>query len=161
MLYAALFALLLLGISGTAAVGFYLGSATQVSKDAREIESQKLAYEKRLGTQSAEYARDASTFDAAVKNFGDALKRMDEKNDRHAAERERAQAAALLAAQRAAAAAALTAQKTEQILVKQAVVQQQVTEAASAAKATEKKLDTAVHPTAVVPARPWTSGSGH
>lgn len=161
VLYAALCALLLLGLAGAVAVGGYVGAAIQSSRDSHEWAGQKLDYEKRLGTQSAQYAKEANTFAKAVESFGKALSKMDAKNDLRSAQRERAQAAALLAAQRAAASAAVTAQKTDQILAKQTVVQQQVTEAASAAKATEKKLDTAVRPTAVVPARAWTSGGGH
>jgi hypothetical protein len=74
-----------------------------------------------------------------------------------------ARTAAMLKQARAAAVAANTAaEKTEAVAQKTEVVEQKVTvaatkadEAASTAKATEKKLDTATHPTAVVPSTPW------
>lgn len=140
------FAALCIGVTG-----IYAGSTLAESK----WEAQKLNYEQRLGTQSAQYALDAKSFSDAVQQFAKALDKMDAKNDRRAAERERAQTAAIAAAQKAAAAAAATAQKTDQILVGQEATKQQATEAASAAKATEKKLDTATRATAAVPPQPW------
>ncbi|WP_144029337.1 hypothetical protein [Caballeronia sordidicola] len=142
--------------------GIYFGARAQAIKNEQTVSdlndqlvAQKLNYEQRLGTQSAAYALDARSFSGAVVQFAKALDKMDAKNDRRAAERERAQAAAIAAAQKAAVTAAATAQKTDQIAVKQDAMQQQVTEAASAAKATEKKLDTATLPAAAVPAHPW------
>lgn len=150
-------AVLCIGVTGT-----YVGSTLQASKSAddiadlkKQLADQKLEYEQRLGKQSAQYALDVNLFGKAVQSFTDALKKMDAKNDRRAAERERAQTAALLAAQKAAELAQQSARKTDQILIKQDVVQQQVTEAASAAKATEKKIDTAVLPAAATPPQPW------
>jgi hypothetical protein len=155
-------AILLFGALCTGVAGIYAGSTMQARKSEQnladlndQLAKQKIEYEQRLGKQSAQYAIDATNFGKAVEKFGTALDQMDAKNDRRAAQRERAQAAAIVAAQKAAAAAAATAQKTDQILVKQEVVQQQVFEAASAAKATEKKLDTATRGTAAVPPTPW------
>ncbi|MDR5774925.1 MULTISPECIES: hypothetical protein [unclassified Caballeronia] len=154
--------ILLFGALCTGVAGVFAGSTMQASKNEQNLSdlndklaAQKLEYEQRLGKQSAQYAIDVNNFADAIAKFGEALDKMDAKNDRRAAERERAQAAAIAAAQKAAVAAAVTAQKTEQILVKTDAVQQQATEAASAAKATEKKLDTATHPTAAVPPTPW------
>ncbi|GGD63569.1 hypothetical protein [Caballeronia grimmiae] len=156
-------AILLFGALCTGVAGVYAGSTMQAKKSEQDIvelkeqlAQQKLEYEQRLGRQSAQYAIDVNNFADAIAKFGQALALMDAKNDRRAAERERAQAAAIVAAQKAAAAAAVAAQKTDQILVKTDVAQQQATEAASAAKATEKKLDTATRGTAAVPPTPWT-----
>ncbi|MDR5857252.1 hypothetical protein P9239_00330 [Caballeronia sp. LZ062] len=154
--------ILLFGALCTGVAGIYAGSTMQASKNEQDVielkerlAQQKLEYEQRLGKQSAQYAIDVNNFADAISKFGQALDKMDAKNDLRAAERERAQAAAIIAAQKAAAAAAATAQKTDQILVKQDAVQQQVVEAASAVKATEKKLDTATRGTAAVPPTPW------
>jgi hypothetical protein len=114
--------------------GVYLNSTLQASKSAddidelkRQLAAQKLEYEQRLGTQSAAYAVDATNFGNAVQSFADALKKMDAKNDRRAAERERAQLEAMIAAQKAVAVVSATAQKTDQILVKQEATQQRRT----------------------------------
>lgn len=64
-------------------------------------------------------------------------------------------AAMLKQTRQAAAAASAAAAKTEVVEQKVAVAASKADEAASTAKATEKKLDTATHPTAVVPSTPW------
>lgn len=64
-------------------------------------------------------------------------------------------AAMLKQTRQAAAAASVAAAKTEVVEQKVAVAASKADEAASTAKATEKKLDTATHPTAVVPSTPW------
>lgn len=166
VLYAILAIAALMGVACVSGVSMYVGARMQATRNDQEvaqlradIAAQKLDYEKRLGTQSARYALDATNFGKAVDSFGLALAAMERKNDQRAEERQRAQAQAIAAAQRAAQTAAETAQKTTQILKSQEVVQQQVSESVAAAKATEKKLDRATLPAALVPAHPW-SGAG-
>jgi len=65
-------------------------------------------------------------------------------------------AAVQLKEAKAAAAAAVDAkQKTEQVSAKVEVAVAKADEAASAVKQVDKKLETAVHPTAAVPPTPW------
>lgn len=65
------------------------------------------------------------------------------------------QAALIKQAKEAANAASVAAQRTEVVEQKVTVAANKADEAASTAKAVDKKLETATHPTAVVPPTPW------
>ncbi|MCP1119618.1 hypothetical protein [Robbsia andropogonis] len=154
--------LFLVGGIFTGVTGIYAGSRMQATRNDQEVAAlreeiaqQKLDYETRLGTQSARYALDAANFANAVDGFKRALDEMSSTNDRRYAARERAQTQAIDAARAAAQTAKETADKATQILRSQAVVQQQVSESVAAAKATEKKLDSATYPAAQVKSTPW------
>ncbi|MGI4812016.1 MAG: hypothetical protein ACRYG5_06620 [Janthinobacterium lividum] len=153
--------------------GLYTGSTLQAAKDSgglsetkRAMQEQKLDYEKRLGTQSKQFANELAQHGLDSAAFALALSQLNTKIDASAAERRRAQQAAIAAAQKAVAVAAATAKTTDKILAKQDGMQHQVDEAASAAKegvtvakATEKRLDTATRPVAAVPAHKWNDGN--
>lgn len=150
-----LFLVLSFGAVCVGVTGIYAGSTLAEGR----WEKEKLQYEQRLGTQSAEYAKNLQTFqddlEPLVRGLSQTqqdLHTLSEKFDKASVRRDRANAEAVRAAKEAAGKAdALSTQLARQ----QQTLVPKIEEAASAAKATEKKLDTAVHPTAVVPPTPW------
>lgn len=144
---------LTLGAVCVGVTGIYAGSTLTEGR----WENQKLQYEQRLGTQSAEYAKNLQTFqddlEPIVRGLAQTqqdVHKLSEKFDKATAKRDRANAEAVRAAKSAADKAdALSVQIARQ----QQTLVPKIEEAASAAKATEKKLDTAVHPP--LPPQPW------
>lgn len=135
--------------------GIYAGSTLAESR----WENEKLQYEQRLGTQSAEYAKNLQTFQddleplvLGLRQTQQDLHKLSEKFDKASVKRDKANSETMQAAKLAADKAdALSAQLSRQ----QQTLLPKIDEAASAAKATEKKLDTATHGTAAVPPQPW------
>lgn len=150
MIAVIVFVVLCVGVTG-----IYMGST--IAKSAWEKD--RLNYEQRLGTQSAEYAKNLQTFQDDLEPVTRGLKQtqtdlhtLTEKFDKASVKRDRANSEAIQAAQDASQKAdALSVQLSRQ----QQVIVAKTDEAVSAAKATEKKLDTATLPTAAVPAHPW------
>lgn len=124
-------------------------SATEAAeaKSAIEISSLKaqnssLRESQRLIAQSVDETHELAAY--TLRFLGDRAKI----NDAH-------QAALIKQAKEAAVAATVAAKKTEVVEQKVTVAASKADEAASTAKAVDKKLDTATHPTAVVPPTPW------
>jgi chromosome segregation ATPase len=150
MIAVIVFVVLCVGVTG-----IYTGST--LAKSAWEKD--KLSYEQRLGTQSAEYAKNLQTFQDDLIPIASALRQtqkdlhdLTEKFDKATVKRDRANNAAIQAAQEASSKADAL---SDQLRSQQRVIVAKTDEAVSAAKATEKKLDTATLPAAAVPAHPW------
>jgi len=134
-------------------------------------QKEKLNYEQRLGTESALRAQQADdykkNFDVLASGIAQTqrdVQNLREKIDRDSLKRDRSSALALAAAQEASQQASSASQKAaalgQQLSAQQKVIVAKTDEAVSAAKATEKKIDTAVRPVAAVPARPWSDVGG-
>lgn len=135
--------------------GIYAGSSLTESRWDKE----KLKYEQRLGTQSAEYAKNLQTFQDDLEPIARGLKQtqqdvqdLTKKFDRATIKRDQANAEAIRAARDASNKATAL---SDQLRTQQKVIVAKADEAVSAAKATEKKLDSATQPAAIAPAHPW------
>ena len=154
VLYVILFVASLVGIACVSGVSMYAGSSVAESRWQKE----KLDYEQRLGTETARSLQQAQDYSAHFNVLAAWIKQTQQdvadlrtKFDREAIRRDRASAAAIAAAEEASQKAASLG---KQLSAQQQVIVAKTTEAVNAAKATEKKLDTATLPAAVVPAHP-------
>jgi uncharacterized phage infection (PIP) family protein YhgE len=150
MIAVIVFVVLCVGVTG-----IYTGST--LAKSAWEKD--KLSYEQRLGTQSAEYAKNLQIFQYDLEPVTRGLKQtqsdlhaLTEKFDKASIKRDRANNAAIQAAQEASNKADAL---SDQLRSQQHVLVAKTDEAVSAAKATEKKLDSATLPAAAVPPHAW------
>lgn len=155
VLYTFLAVLALTGLLCVSLVGVYIGISISDSRWQKE----KLDYEQRLGTETArslqqaqDYSAHFNVLAAGIKQTQQDVAELRTKFDREAIRRDRASAAAIAAAEEASQKAASLG---KQLSAQQQVIVAKTTEAVNAAKATEKKLDTATLPAAVVPAHPW------
>lgn len=147
--------------------GIYFGSIQQATKDhnavaaARaELKDQQLAYEKRLGEQSARYAMEATGFVQSLEQLNRTIETLKVSHDRmadsRAADLKRATQAAEAAASEAHAArdrlAELTAAAKE-VKATIDVAASAATAAASNTQETQRALENATYPVAVPPNR--------
>lgn len=171
-----LFIVLVISAICVGVTGIYFGSTlTERKWKAKEDrwERDKLDYEQRLGTQSAQFAKQLTKCqdtlqplvggqqqtieklqplaDGLAQTQSD-LRALSDRFSRATAQRDKANTEALKTAKE-------TQQKADALAVQidrqQRTLIPKIDAAASAAQATEKKLETATHPTAVVPATPW------
>jgi chromosome segregation ATPase len=170
---------LIFGATCVGVTGIYAGSWLTERKwtdKEKQWNADKLNYEQRLGTQSASFGQQLSLCQTTLKPLvgklqetnerlqplaqglmqtQDDLRSLSERFTKATAQRDRVNNESLKALQE-------TKEKTDALAVQldrtQRTLIPKIDAAASAAQATEKKLDTATHSTAVVPAHPWAGG---
>lgn len=164
--------LIALGALFVGVTGIYFGSLQQERKDASEVlalrhdlAAQQLRYEQRLGEQSARYALEAGASVQSLNALWEVIASIQKQNDKATKDREAAMQRAISAAQAAQAEAKAARERIAELSVQtQAtnVIAQNAasaaTAAASTAKETQRTLDNATLPAAVVPHHKWGDG---
>jgi hypothetical protein len=156
-----------IGVLCVGVTGIYFGSQQQEKKTVQQVQQlkldmkeQQLAYEKRLGEQSARYALEANASVQALQQLQGVIIAIQTQNKKYAMDRQEAMARATAAAQTAANEAKAARDRLADLTVQTketnaavAVAASAAVSAASSAKETQRTLENATYPVAMPPKR--------